>query len=203
MKELQHIGLDESAGVLSIGAAVTYTQAMPFIINAYPDFEELLNRLGALQVRNAGTVGGNIANGSPIGDMPPGLIALDARLVLASSNGERTIKLEDFFIAYGHQDLKPGECVARILLPLARDNQYFRTYKLSKRTEQDISAVCAAFNIEIKDETVLSARICFGGMAETPRRAKHCEELLSGQPWNEQSIASAIAGPCRRLPADY
>ncbi len=192
VEELQRIECNENTGELSIGAAVTYTQAMPHILNAYPDFEELLIRLGALQVRNAGTVGGNIANGSPIGDMPPGLIALDARLVLAGSGGERTIRLEDFFIAYGRQDLQPGECVARILLPPARDQQYFRTYKVSKRTEQDISAVCAAFNIEIINKKVLNARICYGGMAETPRRAGHCEDQLTGQPWNEHSIDAAI-----------
>lgn len=180
-------------GYLSIGAAVTYTQAMPQLLAIYPDFEELITRLGALQVRNVGTIGGNIANGSPIGDMPPALIALDAKLVLASTNGERTIDLESFFLEYGVQDLRPGECVARILLPLPSEDQLFRTYKISKRIEQDISAVCAAFAIRMTDGKVSSARVCFGGMAAIPKRAAHCEQALNGKDWNQQTIEYAMA----------
>lgn len=192
VRELLEIKTDHEALQLSIGAAVSYTDAMPHIIEAYPDFEELLVRLGATQVRNAGTIGGNIANGSPIGDMPPALIALGAKLVLASSKGERVIELESFFIAYGQQDLKPGECVARILLPMPVSDLMFRTYKLSKRIEQDISALCVAFAIRLRDGKVHSARICYGGLAATPKRASHCEESLINQPWNEQTIENAM-----------
>ncbi len=190
--ELRRIVRDEDAGQLEIGAAATYSEAMPLLLGAWPGFTEVLSRLGGTQVRNAGTIGGNIANGSPIGDMPPGLIALDARLVLASSAGERIIALEDFFLAYGRQDLRPGECLARILVPLPAPRQVFRTYKLSRRTEQDISAVCAAFRLELDDGIIAGARIAFGGMAGIPMRAGHCENALAGRPWNEKTVASAM-----------
>jgi xanthine dehydrogenase small subunit len=176
---------------LSIGAAVTYTDAREAVENLYPAFFPLIERIGAKQVRNAGTIGGNIANGSPIGDMPPGLIALGARLVLRSSAGQREIDLEDYFIAYGKQDLRTGECLQQILLPEPPDNQIFATYKISKRHEQDISTVCAAFALQIKNDIISQARICFGGMAATPKRAKNCEKLLTGNRWNQQTITKA------------
>ena len=188
--ELKTLHTDD--GCLAIGAAVTYTDALPAISEHYPSFGPVIERLGALQVRNVGTVGGNIANGSPIGDMPPGLIALGARLLLASQSGRRCIDLEDFFLDYGEQDLQPGEFVAKVLLPLPRDGQLFMTYKVSKRFEQDISAVCAGFNMMIENGIVESARVCFGGMAATPRRAAHCELVLQNQPWNRSTIARAM-----------
>jgi xanthine dehydrogenase small subunit len=192
VRELLEVKSDPQTKCLSIGAAVTYTQAMPEILEAYPDFEELLTRLGADQVRNAGTIGGNIANGSPIGDMPPALIALDAKLVLESSAGERILKLEDFFIDYGKQDLRDGEFVAKVLLPIPQSGQAFRTYKISKRTEQDISAVCAAFSLLNVEGKISDVRICFGGMAATPKRATRCEQALRGQQWNEESVSAAM-----------
>ncbi|MFT5138979.1 MAG: xanthine dehydrogenase small subunit [Rhodothermales bacterium] len=195
--ELLQIELDEKSSVLSIGAAVSYTQAMSQILGVYPDFEEVLSRLGAVQVRNAGTIGGNIANGSPIGDMPPALIALDAKLVLASSSGERTIALEDFFIDYGKQDLLAGEFVARVLIPLPEAGRYFRSYKISKRMEQDISAVCGAFSIQVNDGKVTAARVCFGGMAATPKRAAQCENSLIGNDWNAPAIENAMQAMTR------
>lgn len=190
--ELLDITTNTEQNHISIGSAVTYTRAMPTILDVYPGFEELLTRLGAVQVRNAGTIGGNIANGSPIGDMPPALIALGVKLVLGSSSGERVLELEDFFIDYGKQDLRPGEFVARILLPLPDSSQIFRTYKISKRIEQDISAVCGAFSVIKRKENVVSVRICFGGMAATPKRASKCEQVLLGQEWNEKTIRSAM-----------
>ncbi len=190
--ELLAIEQDDNTSQLSIGAAVTYTEALPFMLEAYPDFEEVLTRLGAVQVRNAGTIGGNIANGSPIADMPPALIALGAQLVLASSAGERAIDLEKFFVAYGQQDLRHGECVARVLVPLPEKGQHFRTYKVSKRIEQDISAVCGAFSISLRDGKVTTARVCYGGMAATPKRATRCENLLLHNAWNEQTIEKAM-----------
>jgi xanthine dehydrogenase small subunit len=192
VKELKRIDRNETGGYLEIGAAVTYTDALPWIISEYPEFEELLTRLGATQVRNAGTLGGNIANGSPIGDMPPGLIALGTRLVLANSGGERVIRLEDFFIDYGQQDLRPGECVARILLPLPVTGREFRTYKLAKRIEQDISAVCAAFSVILREGAVQEVRICYGGMAGTPKRAKQCEASLERRAWTADNIEIAM-----------
>ena len=189
--ELQALHINESDGWLEIGAAVTYSDAMDSLVRHYPDFQPMLSRLGAVQVRNAGTIGGNIANGSPIGDMPPALIALDARLVLRSSQGQRTIDLQDFFIEYGKQDLRPGECVEKILLPLPSTGRLFRVYKLSKRFEQDISAVCAAFSLQRDGSRVTAARICFGGMAGVPQRATACELALAGQEWNMDTMNRA------------
>ncbi len=188
--------LQDDGKHLRIGAAVTYTDAIQAIAAHYPAFGPLIERIGASQVRNAGTIGGNIANGSPIGDMPPGLIAAGARLVLRSAEGERIIALEDFFIAYGQQDLRSGEFVEQILLPIPQPEpqpgRIFATYKISKRFEQDISAVCVAFSLQIDNGTITAARICYGGMAETPKRASHCEQALQGQPWEQASIDRAM-----------
>jgi xanthine dehydrogenase small subunit len=183
--------LETRDGYLHIGAAVTYSDAIGAIAEHYPAFRPLIERLGAVQVRNAGTVGGNIANGSPIGDMPPGLIAAGAKLMLRSATGERTIDLEDYFIAYGRQDLHAGECVRKVLLPVPEKTRLFDTYKVSKRIEQDISAVCGAYGIQLDNGTITRARICYGGMAETPRRATKCEAALTGQPWNRDTIEAA------------
>ncbi len=199
VRELLELGIDADSGWLAIGAAVNYTDAWPLLAEWYPAFGPLLERLGADPVRNAGTVGGNIANGSPIGDMAPGLIALGARLELRSADGARHIDLEDFFIDYGRQDLRAGECVARILVPPPPEGLCFDIYKLSKRFEQDISAVCAAFALTLEADRVATARVCFGGMAGTPRRATRCEAALTGQAWDESTLAQAMAA----LRADF
>jgi xanthine dehydrogenase small subunit len=129
--------------------------------------------------------------------MPPPLIELGARLVLRSTAGRREIDLEDFFIEYSQQDLGAGECVEQVLLPLpdpdANENQHFRVYKLAKRFDQDISAVCAAFALQLKDEIVQSIRICYGGMAGIPARAIHAENALLGTRWSQESIDVAMA----------
>jgi xanthine dehydrogenase small subunit len=177
---------------LAIGAAVSYTDATRAIIDRYLAFGPLIQRIGGKQVRNAGTIGGNIANGSPIGDMPPGLIAAGARLVLQSARGQRLIDLEDYFKSYGKQDLRTGECVAQIILPAPEDHQLFAIYKVSKRFEQDISAVCGAFHLQVEDNRVSRARVCFGGMAATPKRASSCEQALEGKAWNQHTISVAM-----------
>ena len=197
VKELKQIGYEGSD--LLIGATVTYTDAKAAIGARYPAFDALIERIGATQVRNAGTIGGNIANGSPIGDMPPGLIAIGARLALRSSQGQRIIDLEDYFISYGKQDLQAGECVEQIILPAQAENQLFSIYKISKRFEQDISAVCGAFALQIADGTISNARVCFGGMAEIPRRAANCEQVLNGKPWSQETINQAM----RAMLEDY
>ena len=178
---------------IEIGAAVTYSEAHAAIAEAYPDFGEVIRRLGSRQIRNLGTLGGNIANGSPIGDGPPPLIALDARLVLRHGDTRREIALEDFFIAYGKQDRKPGEFVERILLPRQGPDWQFRCYKISKRFDQDITAVLGAFNLKLEQGRVAAARICYGGMAATPKRASACEAALIGQPWTEATLAQGRA----------
>ena len=173
---------------IEIGAGVTYSDAMPLLLGHFPDLEEMLTRLGGLQVRNAGTIGGNIANGSPIGDMPPALIALRTKLVLVSTSGEREIELQDFFIEYGRQDLAPGECVYKIRIPRPPEDQQFRVYKLSKRSDQDITAALGAYALRLQGNTVADIRIAYGGMAGIPARAAKCEEALIGQAWDESAI---------------
>ncbi len=194
--ELQRLEINEGQACLEIGAAVSYTDAMEPLCAHYPDFRPLLSRLGAVQVRNAGSIGGNIANGSPIGDMPPPLIALGARLVLHGAAGRRELDLEDFFIEYGKQDLRAGECVERVLLPVpdpeAQSDQHFRVYKLGKRFDQDISAVCAAFALRLEGEIVQSIRICYGGMAGIPARALKTEGVLLGARWSQEIIDLAM-----------
>jgi xanthine dehydrogenase small subunit len=180
-------------GWLRIGAGVRYVDALETLGALYPDLGEMMRRLGSTQVRNSGTIGGNIANGSPIGDMPPALIALGARLVLRHGETQRTLPLEDFFIAYGQQDRRPGEFVEAVLVPLDLGGAMFKVFKLSKRFDQDISAVCGAFNIQVKDEVVTSALIAFGGMAATPKRAAACEAALVGRIWNPTTVNAAVA----------
>jgi xanthine dehydrogenase small subunit len=196
---LIHIGrvaelreIRKEADRIWIGAAATYADAEAVLADAYPDFGELIRRIGATQVRNAGTIGGNIANGSPIGDTPPALIALGAELILRRGDARRRTKLEDFFIAYGKQDREPGEFVEAVEVPLLANREQLRCYKISKRFDQDISAVCGCFNIGIERGAVAEARICFGGMAGTPKRAATVEAALRGKPWTRETVEAAI-----------
>ncbi len=170
----------KSAGrKLHIGAAASYAEAEDALAAIDSDVGELLRRLGSKQVRASGTVGGNIANGSPIGDMPPLLIALDARLHLRKGRARRTIALEDFFIAYGRQDREPGELVTGVTVPRLNKSQHLRCYKISKRFDQDISALLGAFRFTVRGGRVKDARIAFGGMAATPKRAALTERALA------------------------
>jgi xanthine dehydrogenase small subunit len=170
----------DSGDFISLGAAATYVEAAAALASIDPDIGEVVRRIGSTQVRASGTVGGNIANGSPIGDTPPMLIALGATLVLRHGAKERRLPLEKFFLAYGKQDRKPGELVWRIEVPKLKPGQVFRAYKVSKRFDQDISAVMAGFRLTLKGRRIDSARIAFGGMAATPRRAQKAEAALAG-----------------------
>jgi xanthine dehydrogenase small subunit len=174
---------------IHFGAAVTMTEALAVLRYHHPSYAEMVRRYGSEQVRNAATIGGNIANGSPIGDNPPALIALGATLHLCHGDKKRDIPLEDFFIAYGKQDRAAGELVTGVTLPKSAPD--LRCYKISKRFDQDISAVCGCFNIRVSDGIVASARIAFGGMAGTPHRATCVEGPLIGQPWSADTITSA------------
>jgi xanthine dehydrogenase small subunit len=145
-----------------------------------PDLGELMRRFGSIQVRTSGTVGGNIANGSPIGDLPPALIALGASLELAGRAGRRTMPLEDFFLAYRKQDRRPGEYVRRILVPRLRSDEVFRAYKVTKRIDEDISAALGAFKFTLDGRRIAEARVAYGGMAGTPKRALATEGALRG-----------------------
>ena len=169
-----------TTAALEIGAAVSYAQAEAALQSIDPDVGEMLRRLGAKQVRAAGTIGGNIANGSPIADTPPVLIALDSRLELRCGEALREIPLENFFVDYGRQDHRAGEFVSKISIPHLEAGQFFRCYKISKRFDQDISAVLGAFRLTIAHDEVVGARIAYGGMAATPKRAAHTEAAVIG-----------------------
>ncbi|NQU56637.1 MAG: xanthine dehydrogenase small subunit [Rhodospirillales bacterium] len=185
--------INEDLKKITLGASVTHSDALPVLARHIPDFAELMRRLGATQVRNSGTVVGNIANGSPIGDMPPALMVLGARINLRKGDGRRQVALDDFFISYGKQDRGAGEFIESVEVPLPKDPESPRFYKISKRFDQDISALCGCFNLDIEDGLVKSARIAFGGMAATPLRARAVEQALEGQPWTEATVAVAMA----------
>jgi len=185
--------IEEEAAGVTLGAAVRYAEAHEALARLHPDLGELVRRIGGLQVRNAGTVGGNIANGSPIGDGPPALIALGASLVLRRGERRRTLALEDYFLAYGRQDRAPGEFVERVHIPRPAPDAIVHISKLSRRFDSDISAVCGAFHLKMEDGIVAEARVAFGGMAATPRRAGSCEAALTGAPLSEATIARAVA----------
>jgi xanthine dehydrogenase small subunit len=150
----------------------------------------MIRRYGSVQVRNAATIGGNIANGSPIGDGPPALIALGATLHLRCGDKRRAIPLEDFFIAYGKQDRAAGEFVEAISLPKQPDT--LACYKLSKRFDQDISAVCGCLSITREGGMITAARLAYGGMAGTPKRASAAEAAMIGQQFNEATMQAAM-----------
>ena len=190
---LKRCDLDYNSKRYWIGAGVTYTEALSALELYWGDLGELARRIGSVQVRNSGTVGGNIANGSPIGDMAPALIAVGASVVLHNGGSRRSLPLEDFFIAYGKQDRRPGEFVEAFSVPVgAAVKKPLRCYKISKRFDQDISAVLGCFNLHIETGTVATARIAFGGMAGIPKRAKAVEAALLGQPWTMATVEAAL-----------
>ncbi len=165
---------------VEIGAAATCAEAEDALAGIDPDIGEMLRRFGSKQVRATGTIGGNIANGSPIGDSPPVLIALGATIELRRRDARRTLALEDFFLGYGRQDRAPGEILTRITVPRLGRGEHFRCYKVSKRFDQDISALLGAFRFRILRGRIAEARIAFGGMAATPKRASATERAVTG-----------------------
>lgn len=177
---------------VEIGAAVTLTDAFAALMQEYPDLYEIVRRFGSPPICNSATLCGNVANGSPIGDSMPALISLGAEVVLCKGSQSRSIPLEDFYLDYQRKDLKPGEFVGSVRTPLSNEKKIFRSYKSCKRYDQDISAVCGAFSVELSGDTVHSARVCFGGMAATPRRATACEQALEGAKWLPESIDRAV-----------
>lgn len=191
--------MTETDAGLRIGAGVRYSDALAALAERMPDLGEMMRRLGSVQVRNSGTIGGNIANGSPIGDMPPALIAAGATLTLRRGSKTRDLSLEDYFLAYGKQDRAPGEFVEAVTAPKAPAHRFYRVYKLSKRFDQDISALCAGIALDIEDGRVSAARVAFGGMAATPKRATKAEQVLTGQAFDEATVDQA----CQALEADF
>ena len=177
---------------ITLGAAVTYSQSLPILAKHFPVLEAYIERHSSTQIRNSGTLVGNIANGSPIGDMPPALMALGTTLKLTRQAGHRVLPLEDYFIEYGKQAIQPDEFIESITLPACLpSNSLFQVYKISKRFEQDISSVSAAFYIELENNRVTQARLCYGGMAGTPKRAALAEASLLNQIWSTDAIEQA------------
>lgn len=195
--------IDLGSDAVRLGAAVTLAAARPYLAAIHSDLGEVMRRFGSVQVRTSGTVGGNIANASPIGDLAPCLIALGAELELASAAQRRTLPLEDFFIAYGKQDRRPGEYVRSVTARKLAAGRHFRAFKISKRMDEDISAVLCAFNLEVSGTRIVSARVAFGGMAAVPARAKQTELALSGadlsHPQSWQPAIDALARDFRPI----
>ncbi|MET3893242.1 xanthine dehydrogenase small subunit [Bosea sp. OAE506] len=187
---------------LVFGAMATHAEARPVLASLSPQLDELMRRFGGEQVRNAGTISGNIANGSPIGDLPPALIALGARLVLAKATPDgvtrRDIPLEDFFLDYRKQDRREGEFVEAVIVPRPGSDALIHVSKVSKRFDEDISAVCGAFLLR-RDSAgrIAEARLAYGGMAGTPKRAAAAETALTGRNWDEAAVNAAIAALAR------
>ena len=169
--------IEEKKEHIVVGAATSLREFELFIKKYYPDFTAILKRYGSVQIRNVGTIAGNIATASPIGDTLPLLLSLDAKVVLQSLNNKKILSLKDFFVSYRKTKLKAGQFIHSIRIPIFSKN-IFKAYKISKRFDDDISSVCAAFNLEIKNKKIKNIKIAFGGMAETPKRAKNCERTL-------------------------
>jgi xanthine dehydrogenase small subunit len=182
--------IEVTEGSLRFGAGTTMSEVLEAVQERFPSWAGLILRYGSAQVRNAATIGGNVANGSPIGDNPPALIALGATLHLRRGDERRVMPVEAFFLDYGKQDRRPGEFVEAVTVPAEAPS--FRVYKLSKRFDQDISAVCGGFNLLVEGGVVREARIAFGGMAGVPKRASHLEAALVGQPWRLATVEAAL-----------
>jgi xanthine dehydrogenase small subunit len=183
--------IEEREGMLEIGAAVSLTDAYAAIVARYPMLAELAGRFGSPPVRNSGTLCGNLANGSPIGDSMPVLIALGATVVLRKGTAEGSIPLEALYRGYRETALAQGELVRAVRIPLPRADRIVGTYKVSKRFDQDISAVCAGFAVTLRDGSVAEARIAYGGMAAIPKRASGAEAALHAKPWSLATVRSA------------
>ncbi|MGC1496316.1 MAG: xanthine dehydrogenase small subunit [Sulfitobacter sp.] len=184
-------GVTQSDDEIRIGAMTSLCELEIAIEPHHPSFAAMIRRYASVQVRNAATIGGNIANGSPIGDGPPALIALNATLHLRQGDTRRRLPLEEFFIAYGKQDRQPGEFIEAI--SFAKQPDTLRCYKVSKRFDQDISAVCGCLNITRDGDTITAARLAYGGMAGTPKRAHAAEAAMIGQSFSEATMRAAMA----------
>ncbi|SIS87780.1 xanthine dehydrogenase small subunit [Paracoccus saliphilus] len=183
-------GIEVNGDEIRLGAGVTYSEAAPLIAKHIPAAHDYWLRIGGWQVRNMGTIGANIANGSPIGDTPPLLIALGARIVLRKGAVRREVALEDFFIDYGKQDRAPGEFVEEVIIP-TRPQAKLAAYKISKRRDSDITAVAAGFCLSVENGIITQAKVAFGGMAAIPKRAAKAEAALTGQPFAADSFDAA------------
>jgi xanthine dehydrogenase small subunit len=187
--EMKQVRVD--GGLLHIGAAASLEDAFTALVRHWPTLHEVWLRFASLPIRVAGTLGGNVANGSPIGDSAPMLMALDAQLVLRRGEQMRRLPLSEFYLGYMKNRLQPGEFLQAVEVPL-NDWHAVRSYKISKRFDSDISAVCAGLSLVLHGGLVHDVRLAFGGMAATVRRAAAAEAALVGQPWAEASVSAAM-----------
>jgi xanthine dehydrogenase small subunit len=184
---------------IEVGAAVTLSDAFEAIEPHYSEFGEMFRRFASLPVRNAGTLVGNVANGSPIGDSMPALMAVSARVRLRRGEQRREMALEDLYLDYMKNAMQQGEFIESIVIPPREEALLLRCYKLSKRFDQDISAVCAAFALRLDGERISEIRIALGGMAAIPKRALQTEQFLSGRNWDEATIRMAMDSLCKEF----
>ena len=189
--ELKHVA--EQDGELRIGAGASLETAWAALAQRFPSLTDVWLRFGSKPIRHAGTMGGNVANGSPIGDAAPVLMALDAQLELRRGTRVRRLPLDAFYLGYMKNQLEPGEFVQALAVPLAVAARQVRAYKISKRFDCDISAVCAGLSIELDGATVKTVRLAFGGMAATVARAARAEAALVGRPWDQAGVERAKA----------
>jgi len=196
---VEMLAVEKTNRYLEIGGAVPLAEALPLIVGEYPGLDEVFRRFASPPIRNAGTLGGNIANGSPIGDSMPALIAVGATLLLRRGEDERELALDAFYHDYQVNDLQPGEFVVRIRIPLAAKGMTVGSHKWSKRFDQDISAVCSAYRLELAGNEVRDFRMACGGLAASVKRATRCEAAVNGRPWTAATIEAA----CTALAADF
>ena len=182
--------IEEKNEHIVVGAATSLREFELFIKKYYPDFTAILNRYGSVQIRNVATIAGNIATASPIGDTLPLLLSLDAKVVLQSLNKKTILPLENFFVSYRKTRLKKRQFIHSIIIPILKKN-IFKAYKISKRIDDDISSVCASFNLEIKNKKIKNIKIAYGGMASIPKRAINCEKTLINTNISEENIEKA------------
>jgi xanthine dehydrogenase small subunit len=197
-KQLVYVGdvaelgkIEDTDENITVGSAVTYSQFLPIIDQYYPEFGQMIARIGSTQIRNRGTLGGNIGNASPIGDMPPVLIALEADVILQRSDKQRKVAVEDYFTGYKQTLLLESEFIKDIIINKLQQGEELKVYKVSKRFDDDISTVLAAVKIKIENKKVMSIRIAFGGMAEIPKRATQCELALLDKRFNQENFTLA------------
>ena len=188
IKELNFIKIKNDE--IIFGSTTPLIQVEKFILKYYPDFNNILRRYGSVQIRNVGTIGGNIATASPIGDTLPLLLSLNAKIIIQTKKDNKQILLNNFFIKYRKTKLKKGEFIKSIIIPIYK-NHNFKAYKISKRFDDDISSVCASFNFKIKDQRIQDVAIAYGGMAEIPKRAKNCENFLKNSKFSEDIFEKA------------
>ena len=192
MKRIE-VRQDAEGGELYIGAGASLEAAWSALVQRWPSLADVWLRFASKPIRHAGTMGGNVANGSPIGDSPPVLMALDAQIELRKGERVRRMPLQEFYLDYMKNQLESGEFVQALAVPLAAMQRQVRAYKISKRFDCDISALCAGFALELEGDVVKAVRLAFGGMAATVKRAAAAEAVLLGKAWSLENVQAAQA----------